>query len=132
MIKKISTVVAIILVIVIATFSLAATFSPVGRAHPASLGGRVSGSIVYDDVATIPMPLEGALVTVGNRVVIRATTTDSLGHYSFANLRTGRYKVSFSKDGYETVTRTVRLKKGSNTINVILKCYREEGEFGRR
>ncbi|MEM6642903.1 MAG: carboxypeptidase-like regulatory domain-containing protein [Bacteroidota bacterium] len=45
----------------------------------------------------------GTDVTIDDGTVILSTKTDSLGRWSFSNLKTGTYNLSFAKDGYVKV-----------------------------
>lgn len=59
----------------------------------ASLEGVVSDSLG---------PLTGVLVSISGVVT---TTTDNSGYYGFDGLTPGSYTITFSKSGYNTVTR---------------------------
>ena len=45
-------------------------------------------------------PLSGVLVELGGA----PTQTDSSGGYAFPNIQPGDYVITFSKDGYQTIT----------------------------
>ncbi len=82
-----------------------------GLAQTASLGGRVLA-------ANGPL----ALATVSLLGTSQATLTDSLGQYSFINLRPGHYKLSVSAVGFEPQQKTVTIAASKLTIDISLKA----------
>jgi len=54
---------------------------------------------VVSDLST-GQPLSGVLVELGGA----PTQTDSSGGYAFPNIQPGDYVITFSKDGYQTIT----------------------------
>ncbi|MDW5563502.1 MAG: carboxypeptidase regulatory-like domain-containing protein [Methanomassiliicoccus sp.] len=57
-------------------------------------------------------PIVGATVTLSNGMT---TTTDSNGYFSFANVTSGSYTLTVTKDGYEKMTQTVTASAGQTT-----------------
>lgn len=79
-----------------------------------SLGMANIYGIVLDRTTGKAIP--GAMLSIGGHQVL----TDSSGNYVLEELALGAYTVSFSKDGYETLTDTVTLAEGNNEVNAQL------------
>lgn len=80
-------------------------------AQTASVVGRVlatNGPVAFASVSLVGTP--------------HSTLTDSLGQYSFINLRPGHYKLSVSAVGYAPQQKTITLAASTLTIDVSLKA----------
>jgi TonB-dependent siderophore receptor len=83
-----------------------------GEAQQLSLSGTVRDADGVVPDATVTLRPGGAEP--------RPTNTDNEGKYSFEGLSSGYYEVSFAKDGFDTVTRTVILGPDTGPLDVIL------------
>ena len=72
--------------------------------HAQSLYGSLVGNV--SDASQAPIP--GTQVTIRNQETGqgRGTVTDEGGRYSFSDVSTGTYDVSFRKEGFATITET--------------------------
>jgi len=72
--------------------------------HAQSLYGSLVGNVT--DASQAPIP--GTQVTIRNQETgqARDTVTDEGGRYSFSDVGTGTYDVSFRKKGFATITET--------------------------
>jgi thermitase len=73
------------------------------------LSGSITGSVTD---ATDGSPIVGAAVTDGTRT----TTTDASGTYTIADVPTGSYEVTASKEGYESTTGGVTVTPGTAVV----------------
>lgn len=80
--------------------------SIIAFAHTGSLKGNV-----YDGQGK--KPLEGASIYVKN--TDRGTATDALGHFFIKGLHEGKYSITVSLVGFETITREVKIEDGITT-----------------
>src|SRR5260370_23420381 len=88
-------------------------FGTVGLAQQRSLSGGVNDSEgVAPNVTVILKNSFGST---------RKNITDALGQYKFEGLIAGSYELSFLRDGFEPVSRTVALATESRTLEVALK-----------
>src|SRR4051812_30810493 len=88
-------------------------FGTAGLAQQLTLAGTVSDSErVVPDVTVILKSSFGST---------RQNITDALGQYRFEALIAGSYELSFLRDGFEPVSRTVALATESRTLDVTLK-----------
>src|SRR5260370_42522900 len=88
-------------------------FGTVGLAQQLTLSGSVNDS---DGVApNVTVILKNSFGST------RQNTTDALGQYKFEGLIAGSYELSFLKDGFEPVSRTVALAADSRNLDVTLK-----------
>jgi hypothetical protein len=74
--------------------------------------GVLTGTVASPDGQTLP----GVLVTVKSDALIgtRTATTDAHGAYIFKALPSGVYKVTFTRDRFATVEKTVKIDLGAN------------------
>jgi len=78
------------------------------------LPGSITGSVTDAENGS---PIVGATVTGGTRT----TTTDTLGKYAITNVPSGAYKVTASKEGYQSSSMTVNVLSGSSAVvNLLL------------
>lgn len=61
-------------------------------------------------------PLAGVLV----KLAAKSTNTDRQGKYRFTGLSTGKKQVTFSKNGYQTLTVTKTVTVFGTTLNVTM------------
>src|SRR5260370_39140265 len=88
-------------------------YEPAGLAQQLTLSGTVSDSEgVVPDVTVILKNSFGST---------RQNITDALGQYKFEGLIAGSYELSFLKDGFDPVSRTVALAAESRTLVVTLQ-----------
>lgn len=79
-------------------------------AQPVSIAGTVT-----DTQAVLP----GVAVTLlSGATAMRSTVTDDAGKFQFEGLTAGSYDLSFSRQGFAAVTRTVSLAGSSATVDV--------------
>ncbi|MEA2076234.1 MAG: carboxypeptidase regulatory-like domain-containing protein [Euryarchaeota archaeon] len=81
--------------------------------------GLITGHIT-DNMGTT---IEGVTVTLtmANSSVMKTTTTDETGYYSFTTLDIGEYCMNFSKLGYWENTATITIESGgTETVDIIL------------
>jgi len=74
-----------------------------------TLPGSITGSVTDAETGS---PIVGATVTDGTRT----TTTDALGKYTIANVPSGTYQVTASKEGYQSSSMTVNVLSGSSAV----------------
>src|SRR5688572_6778959 len=67
-------------------------------------GQTIKGQVIDKDQ---PLPSVTILLLAQDSTMIDGTVTDSLGHYSFESVGTGRHLVAASMVGYRTDTLTV-------------------------
>jgi iron complex outermembrane recepter protein len=85
-----------------------------GSAQQLSLSGTVRDADGVVPDATVTLRQGGSAP--------RTTTTDGKGAYSFTSLGSGYYEVSFAKDGFDTVTRTLTVTpNSSNSLDVTFR-----------
>jgi Carboxypeptidase regulatory-like domain/IPT/TIG domain len=77
-----------------------------GSASPGSIGGTVTDSSTTN-------PISGASVSCTGTPSCTATSTDTSGTYTLANLAAGTYQVTVAKTGYATQTIPVTVTSGS-------------------
>jgi|GEM_PF-2660635 len=83
--------------------------------------GSVSGTIIEDGFA-----VSNVVVRLGD--TIYHTRSDSNGYYSLNALPIGTHELSFSKYGYESVSHTVTISNGVNTVqNAVMEGVAEFG-----
>ena len=82
--------------------------------------GTVLGTITDPSGAVVP----GASITL-NQIgtsSMRTTVTNDAGHYFFANVDPGQYRISLSKEGFATTKSQVEVKVGqSATLNLSMQ-----------
>lgn len=78
-------------------------------------------------VTAVGEPAEGVTVRIGDQTA----TTDGDGHYTFDSVITKTYTMTFQKDGYDQVSRDVKVVKGKvMTVNVMLPpLTRDEADY---
>ena len=94
----------------LATILLAATCF--ANAQILSISGKVS-----DANGVVP----GVTVTIAVPAGTRQTTTGPEGSYRFDGLATGSYRLTFSRDGFGTATRTLTVLTDSAVLDVTLE-----------
>jgi Carboxypeptidase regulatory-like domain/IPT/TIG domain len=77
-----------------------------GSASPGSISGNVRDSSTTN-------PISGASISCTGTPTCTATTTDTSGNYTLANLAAGTYQVTVSATGYATQTLPVTVTSGS-------------------
>lgn len=95
--------------------------------------GNLSG-IVYDKSTGDPVPV----VNIELEPSGKSTVTGSDGGFSFNNLKSGEYCISFSKEGYKAGNKNVSVTSGEDTethltierIPAVITCDRELLDFG--
>lgn len=95
--------------------------------------GNLSG-IVYDKSTGDPVPV----VNIELEPSGKSTVTGSDGGFSFNNLKSGEYCISFSKEGYKVGNKNVSVTSGEDTethltierIPAVITCDRELLDFG--
>jgi uncharacterized protein YfaP (DUF2135 family) len=94
-----------------------------------SVGGSISGKVTN---AQTGQPLPGATVQLmQNGVVLRTTTTNATGDYTFSELASGTYTLEVSAPNFVTSTRgNVQVITGQNTLlNFVLSPVPGRGEL---
>ncbi|MCZ7584432.1 MAG: carboxypeptidase-like regulatory domain-containing protein [Deltaproteobacteria bacterium] len=81
----------------------------------------LAGNVTVDDSGSEPLP--GVTVMLDSPTGSMQTTwTDGNGHYSFQNLPSGGYVLTYSFTGFATLKRTVYIDVGSTTkVNVTMQ-----------
>lgn len=109
------------------------TASAAGYVSTARSVSVLRNTAVTADFALNPVPtgtLTGAVTDAASGVglsgvtvsVTGGTTASTAGNgtYSLAAMPTGTYTVTFSKPGFTTITQSVTIVQGSNTLNVVM------------
>ncbi|MCT4665921.1 MAG: TonB-dependent receptor [Flavobacteriales bacterium] len=81
-----------------------------------SLAQNLKG-FVYDKASGESVMFANIVIKEKNR----GTTTDENGFYSFRDLEVGAYTIECSFVGYQTVSKKIDIKKGTNTLNIFLE-----------
>lgn len=77
---------------------------PQGSPGPNYDTGTVQGAVLMYNELSLPLQnRSGVIVTLIEGVQLVNDTTDSSGHYTFHNVLTGTYNLTFSKQGYGTM-----------------------------
>src|SRR5437867_4006713 len=100
---------------------LVAIPAPAAGQTPTATTAIVVGTVTDTSRAVIP----GASVVLTDlaRNITQETVTDSIGHYAFASVLPGRYKVAVSVQGFrQTVVPEITTEVAkSSTVNVVLQ-----------
>src|SRR5262249_19591291 len=83
------------------------------QAQQASISGLVTAS---------QAPLPEVTVTLRSAATqARSTATDEQGRFTFQSLNAGSYDLSFTREGFESVTRTVSVSTNSASLEIELR-----------
>lgn len=92
-------------------FFVGLTFQAFGEALSGNFGS-VRGAVT-DEKTTGPLP--NATITVLDAPVA-PMTSDDIGRYEFPRLRNGTYQIQVQKEGYDTLTKSVSIRDGSDSL----------------
>jgi iron complex outermembrane receptor protein len=82
-----------------------------GAAQELSLSGTVR-----DVDGVVP---DATVTLLGGGAAPRVSTTDNMGRYSFDRLAAGYYELSFAREGYDTITRTLTVGEDTGPVDVV-------------
>jgi thermitase len=85
------------------------TFVRLSLTEITTLPGSITGSVTDAEDRS---PIAGATVSDGTRT----TTTDTSGEYTIANVPSGTYQVTASKEGYQSSSMTVNVLSGGSAV----------------
>lgn len=84
------------------------TLSPTPTTSPVLNKGSIYGT-AYDYIDD--SPLQGVTVSIKGDDYSSETTTEENGYFEFANLTGGTYKLTFTKDGYKSKSKSVSIEE---------------------
>ena len=89
--------------------------------YPTSVNGVVSG-VLKGKITDMKGALPGVSVKLTGQGIQLTNVSDNNGNYIFANLKAGKYTLTFNFVGYDPLTKEIVLDNGeSPDINIVLK-----------